>query len=443
MSILQAIQHSSLRPLCMILLGGMLVLLPFKVHALKPDSKKNVGLHLLVAEMALQRHQPAQALNLYIQASQETCNPLVAKRATQLAIEFSDIPTALVPALIWAKAAPRAAEAQLTTAALYLRNNQIDQSLPYLHQLIGSSAETADQQLIVLYTEFSDPKDKQAVIQALQALLNQKPDTVPALIALSDIAVQNGLFQASLALSAQALQLAPQNTNAHIIYTESLRQEHTPQAAIDHLEESLKKQPKNAYLRYYLCTLYLQEKQANLAKKQGNILAQLSEQTPLPGAMLLQISQLALQERWDTLAQTFLEQASHTADQKSSAHYFLGKFFENKGKQTQALTHYRQVQEGPFLVVANLHAALLLQRSHQPEQALILLDDLSPHTVLDFKKITLLRAHLLLDSHQSDKALDTLNQAITLLPDDPDLLFARGTLLEQQGSSTLQTSSNK
>src|SRR5436309_1591004 len=79
---------------------------------------------VMAAEMALDRDQPDVALANYIALAKETQDAEIAARATQIALNYATLETALTPALIWAKTDPTNLEAQITTAALYLRMDQ-------------------------------------------------------------------------------------------------------------------------------------------------------------------------------------------------------------------------------------------------------------------------------------------------------------------------------
>ncbi|HRE30502.1 MAG TPA: hypothetical protein PLD88_00875, partial [Candidatus Berkiella sp.] len=122
---------------------------------------------LMAAEMALDREHPDVALANYIAAAKETQDAAVAARATQIALTVSSLEVAIEPSVIWAKAAPENLEAQITTAALFLRLNQVANAIPYLRQAEVQNPEEALQYYLLLYRQLQQKEDNSRVIQAL------------------------------------------------------------------------------------------------------------------------------------------------------------------------------------------------------------------------------------------------------------------------------------
>jgi tetratricopeptide (TPR) repeat protein len=409
-----------------IIIGLVLLFFPRDLPAAEP--KAPILYRLLVAETALQRGNIPEALSYYLKAAEESQDPSVAATATQLALEYSDVKTALIPAKIWAAADPKSVEAQLTTAALYIRLGKSEEAVPYLQQLMVLEPELADQHFIVLYTELNQPQDKQAVIQALVHLTEKSPQQALSLIALSDIALQAGSPQHALALAEKALAISPESSNAKIVYAESVRQTQNVQIASKFVEQQLVKNPKDAYLRHYLTQLYLDTAALSEAKQH---MTYLSQQKDLPFPMLVQLTKMSLQSEWFSLAKHFLISMKQDPLQARTAYYFLGRVSEMEKLPKDAIIWYQKVDEGPFAVMSALRAAVLLQEAHQYEEALATIDAVAPQTVGDLKRLVLLKTNVLSYLNKYDDACQTLTKTLKILHNDADLLFARGITYEQ------------
>lgn len=377
---------------------------------------------LMTAEIALDRNMPQIALSQYLSASQESQDPTIAAYATQLSVRSSDVRTALVPALLWAKKDPNNLEAQMTVIALQLRLGYIHKSIPYFTQVIKISPDAADQHFLILYQELSHETDKEAVIQALTLLEKEVPNQALSAIALSDIYLQQQQYDKALYYSEKSIKIAPQSTNAIIVYSESLRQTKSFSAATQFIEAHLSKTPNNPYIRYYLSDLYFYDK--NFEKAQSN-LAILAKTPQVPPEMLLQLTNLAMSQQWFPLAQQFLQKAEQYPEYQSTARYFLGRLSEAQKSLEGAITWYMQVHEGPFQTLAGIRAAILLEAKGHYQQALSVLESTSPATLGDFKRVSLTQIHIFMNMKNPNAALQVANQGLKVLGDDKDLITVR------------------
>ena len=416
-------------------LGG-LILLTFSSYLAANENTSHTIARLLIAEIALSRDMPKIALEHYLKASQATTDPKIAAYATQLAVRTADIQTAVRPATLWAQKAPTDLEAQMTVIALQLRLGHISQSLPYLIQMTKISPEGADQHFMVLYRSLSEERDKQSVLEALTLLDEQRPNQPFSSIALSDIYLQQQNYSKALYFSKKAIQIAPDASNAVIIHGECLRQTSDLPTALTFLESHLEKTPNNPYIRYYLGELYFYHHELDKAKQQFEQLAQ-NPQTP--PEMLLQLTNLSMQQEWFKLAQNTLQTVEKNPEYEGSARYFLGRLAEAEKSPEKAIQWYTRVYEGPFQVLSRIRAAILLLESQkEPHQALSVLESATPETLGDFKRLSLTRIQILVSMQEYSAALHTANQGLKLIENDSDLLVARNFIQEKLNNTAIK-----
>ncbi len=166
---------------------------------------------LLLAEFALRENQPADAIELMLEAARHKRDDALYRRALQIAIEAGAGDKALTITRSWRQAMPRSTEALRTEIQLLLEFDRVPETAEPLRQLLAMSPPAERVALI-----FSLPraqqraKDKTAAAEQFRLLLQpymDAPDTrVAAHVALGRIRLNQGqpLFALDLAGQAQA-----------------------------------------------------------------------------------------------------------------------------------------------------------------------------------------------------------------------------------------------
>lgn len=376
---------------------------------------------LLAAEMALDRHLPDIALANYIAAAQETQDPNVAAKATQIALRLAGLDIALEPALIWAHADPKNLEAQITTAALYIRLNQVPQAIPYLVQAEKANKEQALPYFLVLFEQLQDEADREGVIQALQTLVKQNSPT--AHLALAEIYLSLEKGTCALPLAAYAFEREPHSLTAIQLYHESLLAVEGTSAAKRFLQRTYQLAPNTLLAQYYLQFLlsYGFVQDAHQLMK-----AQLK--TTLSNEALLAFAQTCLQAQQFDLAQMALQKASQSSEGQDNAYYFLARLAELQNQIPLAIERYQQVLTGSFHVTAQIRASTLLAQQKHYTQAFTVLARTQWQDSQDKKQLLLANIALLNQTKQYQKALSLLNEALETMPLESELYYARSLI---------------
>jgi tetratricopeptide (TPR) repeat protein len=166
---------------------------------------------LLLAEFALRESQPADAVELMLEAARRNKDDALYRRALQIAVEAGAGDKALTITRSWRQAMPRSTEALRTEIQLLIAFDRVADTAEPLRQLLAMSTPAERSALISSLPRAQQrAKDKTAAAEQFRVLLQpylDAPDTrVAAHVALGRIRLNQGqpLFALDLAAQAQA-----------------------------------------------------------------------------------------------------------------------------------------------------------------------------------------------------------------------------------------------
>ncbi len=401
---------------------------------LNSDSNEQSLYQVMAAEMALDRDHPEVALANYIAAAKETQDPAIASRATQIALTVGSLESAIEPALIWANRSPENLEAQITTAALYLRLDKTQDAIPFLEKTQALNPTEAFQFFLILYRQLQDENDNQRVLQALQAIAKKQSKYASAQLALTEIYLLQNKNQEGLQMSDEALKIDPHASIAIQLHCEALLRAKNKAEAKKYIDHAVKDVKNDLALQQY----YTQFLYDNDYKKEARVeIEKLIKNPSLTSEELLQFARLSMQAQWFDLSKKILLKSSEQDEHKDLSYYFLARVAEMQEKDKEAIQWFKQVLTGPFHVLSQVRASLLLAENKQYQEAIEVLDRTQPSDVTESKQILLTKIDILNRSKQYQESLNTLDTAITNNPEDLELRYARSLVAEQIGNSKL------
>jgi len=389
---------------------------------------------LIAAELAIERDMPDIALANYIAAAKETKDAQVASRATQIALTVGTLEVAIVPAEIWAQAEPDNLEAQITTAALHLRLNQIDAAMPYLQKSARNNPEEAFQYYLILYRQLQDEADNQRVLQVLQKLSTLAPPVIPAQLALAEIYLYKGQNKEGLELSQQALKSDPKSVIAIQLNSEALIRSNGKEAAKQFLSKNLQTVLNNTALSQYYTQFLIEHGYEEEAKQH---LKQILHNPDLSPQNLLQFARVSMQARWFDISKKILNRTKQYDETQDLSHYFLARIAEQQDQVNEAISWYEQVLTGPFHALSQLRASVLLTEQKQYQRALDILAHTQASDLNEEKQIMLSKVDVLNKSMQFQESFLILNQVIKKTPDDIEFRYARSIVATQLNKTKL------
>lgn len=407
-------------------------ILPPSLPTMQKNFEADTLYQLLIAEMALNRQDLPTALAAYTAAAQETQDPQIAAKATDLAILLGRPKVALVTAKIWADKQPEDLEAQAITALLFISQHQNTQSVPYLRRLQVDKTDVSVAYFQVLYEQLALPQDKSFFIKTLTTLREDRPETLGASLALVNIYLIENNPTAALAISTPLVAKDLNNETLTIMHSEGLRLTGENAASLKFVEKTLKRHPEMVDLRLYHAEVLL--KIDNLAEKARAHMDILAHTANLSTQATIQALNVSFDAQWFETSEIFLEKLQTNPQYAPMAAYFFGRICEIKKEDDAAMQWYAQIEGGPFYVVSRIHAANILSHQKQYEAALQLIASTYPETHADLKMLTLIEVDLLAKLNQPKAAIAALELGIADAPNDLDLRYIRSILYEKMGN---------
>jgi len=115
----------------------------------------------------------------------------------------------------------------------------------------------------------------------------------------------------------------------------------------------------------------------------------------------------------------------------------LGTIAEKQNNIDDAINHYSQVQFGRNYVVAASRAAQLIATQKNLSEARQFLERKRIRSQANAASLFQIESNLLLSRDKSSQALQVLTRGLDSFPDNPELLYARSLLAEEQDNFTL------
>ncbi len=390
---------------------------------------------LLAAELAIKRTLPEIALANYIAAAKQTQDPNVAKRATEIALSTASLEIALEPGKLWAKLDKNNLEAQITMAAIYLRLLQADKAVPFLEQLQTINPKQAHQHFLLLYQQLPDKEERAELVKALD-ILTDKKSSYAAELTLGEILLSNGKPKQALVYSQKALHKNPNGINSIQLYTKNLVALKQIPKAKSFLDKMAKRTDRLDIKSYYL--QFLANQQFHVEGKK--VLQNIIENFKLKPSENLQLAKFAMQAEWYPESKELLKKLKKNSDSKDIAHYFLARIAEIEQNPDEAIEWFQQVLTGPFHVLSQIRASVLLSDKKQYDDALTVLSRAQSQNADDKKRLIITEIEILNKAGKTEQALDKLNTAVKLVPYDIEIRYSRSLLASESNQLELAES---
>ncbi|OZY65296.1 tetratricopeptide repeat protein [Pseudomonas fragi] len=382
---------------------------------------------LLSAELAGQRNRLDIALDNYVTQAINTQDPGVSERAFRIAEYLGADQAALDTSLIWVKNAPDDIEAQRAAAIQLARNGRYDESLVYMEKVLQAKGDTHFDFLALAAIE-TDADTRAGLQKSFDSLLAKHPDNGQLIFGKALLMQQDGDAEGALKLleknPPQNGEVAPILLRARLLQSLNRGDE-----ALPLLKKSVSQYPDDKRLGLtYARTLVEQNRMAE-AKVQ---FASLVEQYPEDDELRFSLALVCLEGKsWDE-AEGYLQELIERDSHVDSAHLNLGRIAEERNDPEGALVEYALVGPGSEYLPAQLRQADILishGRGVEASKKLASARGAQPDYAI---QLYLIEAETLAANNQTDRAWNTLQQALKQYPDDLNLLYSRAMLAEKR-----------
>ena len=382
---------------------------------------------LLSAELAGQRNRLDIALDNYVTQAINTQDPGISERAFRIAEYLGADQAALDTSLIWVKNAPDDIEAQRAAAIQLARNGRYDESLVYMEKVLQAKGDTHFDFLALAAIE-TDADTRAGLQKSFDSLLAKHPDNVQLIFGKALLMQQDGDAEGALKLleknPPQNGEIAPILLRARLLQSLNRGDE-----ALPLLKKSVSQNPDDKRLGLtYARTLVEQNRMAEAKVQFASLVEQYPEDDELRFSLALVCLEGKSWDEADGYLQELIERDSHV----DSAHLNLGRIAEERDDPEGALVEYALVGPGNEYLPAQLRQADILishGRGAEASKKLASARGAQPDYAI---QLYLIEAETLAANNQTDRAWNTLQQAIKQYPDDLNLLYSRAMLAEKR-----------
>lgn len=384
--------------------------------------ENEVFLPVFIAEFALNRGDHDHALSTYYSLVENYNLPTLNERALEIALQIQDIESALSIALLWQEQYPNDVPAMFYLAHLSLKANHYTLAATTLDRILQIDPN-ADLEGILAGIYPESATARQALLQELNKINMKNNPSILVLIA--GLEAQNGDFENALKKVNTALRKSPDTPSFIILKANLYFAAGKQQDAFDWLEKSNKSQKKPDVGLFYVQHL-IREQQSELALK---TLESMIKKWPNHEQLLFLAGITSIDLKKFDLAEKHLDKLLNSENYQDQASYYLAVNAERNQNYAKAIALYKAT-DGNFYTVSrkNLVALYLAQNAEADAIRLLTQERIShPHQASFLYQ---LQAQTLKQTHQTDKAIELLDEALAQMDDDAELLYTQVLLFD-------------
>jgi tetratricopeptide (TPR) repeat protein len=391
---------------------------------------------LLLGDVALQRDEPALAARAYLEAARETRDPMLARRATEIAVGARARALTIESARLWSEIDPSAQRPKQLVAALSASagakgfdspgvGNDLKSELERVLADAAKTPATLGEAFLQLNRLLAQEPDKQATLRLVESVAQPYGDLAEAHFAVALAAFNTGLADLSTSSTAlreidRALVLKPGWERAAMLKSEILGKR-SPGEAIEYLVGYLKSNPDSKAAAGALAQFYVEQKRYAEARA---IFERFWAADKSNRDYEFAIAALAVQMKdWKAAESLFEDLLRANYDENGGVELYLAQIAEETGRYALAYDRYLAVPDGERAWFAKLRAATMLAKQGKVPEARRYLADLPAVTIEQRVQVRQSEAQLLRDAGDNAGAYAVLAQGLVEQPDQPDLLY--------------------
>lgn len=382
----------------------------------------------MMAEIAMQRGQPQAAVQTMLEVAQETGDPRIAQRATEMALNARMHKEALQASSLWLKADPQSQRARQVTAALLVTQEDLVTARGPLEQWLASNPAEIAQNFLQLGQLLSRHKDKNAVYELMRALAAPYPKVAEVRLALAQSASNANKADAALAESRAALDLKPELELAALFHAQALQRRSNAEA-LKFLGGYVERQPQAKDARLNYARLLAGDKRQAEARKQFELLLQ---QSPKDPEIAMAVALMAMQSGDRDAAEKYFQSALAAGHKAPDTIWMmLGQINEDRKQYDEALKYYGGITSGEQYMNAQSRYATVLSKQGKLKEARSHLQSIQPRDNAQRLQLVQAEANLLREANDYAGAYDLLGKTLEGAPDSVDLLYDQAMVAEK------------
>jgi len=401
---------------------------------------------LMVAEMAVNSGQTETAVQNYLKLANSQEDPKIAERAVRVAIYSQDMDAAQQAAERWIELEPNRSDAQQILSAIYIRQGDDERAYYYLQQVIDSHPTITDQIFVSLLALLAREKNTDTVLKVSKRIADNYSGYAYAHYLHGNLASRVNEAEESLEYLDNALAIKD-IPDAHALRAKMLIKLGKREEALVSLKRAVLSKPDNKQLRLAYARLLVDVKEYEKARIEFEKLHLLAPDDP---DLLYTLGLLSLESQRFDSAEKYLKRLLTLGQRTGESRYYLGRIFESRSQYSQAIEWYGKVDSGEYRFDAQIRIASLMALQGNTDEAISTLKKMAEnsHSKASLVRIYLAKGEILKQAKRYHDAIEIYNQALTVIPGNIDLLYARGLtgervddieLLEQDMLKILET----
>ena len=407
------------------------------IEELETDVPPHLIYKLLVAEIAGQRGEMELAVKNYLEVAQETRDPKVAARASQVAIYAKDMDSALAASSLWVSIEEDNPDAHRNLASAYIRvARPVDAVKHYekMLELLHDENKPGHGFSVISSTLAREP-DRELAMSVMDKLIQTRKDNPYAMFAYAHLAMRQARFEMALNALDDALNVKSDWTSAIILRSRILAMQGARGEALSYLENVLKgDMSDNIEVGLTYARMLTESRQLEKALEQFKRLADLDERNVeinyYAGVLALQLQKL-------DPAEEYLQKVMKLGKRLQETNYYLGQIAEQRKDFEGAINRYSFVRHGEFYFNAQLRVVSVLADQKKFDRSIEHLQTIRVNSSKQRLQLILLEGDLLRESNRYAAAKDFYTKVLAQMPNETSVRYARALVAEKLGELDL------
>ena len=383
---------------------------------------------LLQAEFLLRQRRLDEALEILTRQAMQLQDPELTRRALRLAEFRQNDRNALVLSMKLTDQDSNDGAAAVTAMGLLIRAGQPERALVFARTAKERGARINAPALMVSWDKLGADR-RRLTAEAIESLAVDWPEDQDIAIALAYLYRAQNNPEGALDILDPVLNQSPDEERALLLWTQ-IKLDQGGKNPFKRMRAALKRAPDNEALRLQFARLLAGTEQYDEAREQFAALLVLS---PRNGDYLFSLALIEIEAKQLAAAIANLRALIDLGQRPDEAHYYLGRVYEDRGEEADAITSYDRV--GPsreFFDAMRRAAELRLNagdtrdfqdgfrraRTNHPGQA---------------EQLYSLEAELLGEIDEKELAVEVYSEALDLFPESVSLLYGRAMTFEVLG----------
>ncbi len=387
---------------------------------------------LLLAEIAGQRGLLADSAEIYRDLAQETHDPRIARRATEIGLHGRNLGAALESARLWHEADPESIPAHQALIGLLATQGRYDELKPLVAKLLTEEPLRLRQNLTNLNRLFARGGDRKAIQDVVAELTAPHLQFAEAHYARAVAAFEARDLPMAREEARQTLELKPDWEMAALLRAQLTEDRNEALTAMG-IFIAANPQAREARLAYARA-LAADKRYADARREFDILLGQSAADPAKQGELVFAVALLSLQLNDKQVAEKHLRRLVEIGHAEADkARYFLGQIAEEDKRWDEALKWFGAVGPGEHYLAARLHAANVMAKQDRIEAARKHLQETDAANPRERAQLLIGEAQLLREAGRLADAHAALTAALEREPDQPELIYETALLAERLG----------